>query len=309
MQIFVTGGTGLIGKRLLPKLVEEGHRVTLLTRDPSRHPAQSNVEPVQGDPAQAGPWLDRVLECDAVVHLAGEPAFAHRWSCRVKRRILDSRVLGTRLVSQQLAKSPRTASGERRVLLSASGIGYYGARLDDEENDETSPPGDDFLARVCVDWEAAAAPAREAGCRVAHLRIGVVLDPTGGALQSMARPFKWFVGGVIASGKQWVSWIHADDMVRLILFSIQDARVEGPINGVAPEPVKSWGFAKTLGKVLSRPCWFPTPGFVIRLVVGQAAQAVTRGQRVRPRKAESLGFQFHHVDLEEALRDLYGRPA
>jgi uncharacterized protein (TIGR01777 family) len=302
MKLFVTGGTGLIGKKLLPRLVEEGHRVMLLTRDPSKFPAQNQVEPIQGDAAIAGPWLERLDEAEAVIHLAGEPIFGRRWSRRFKQLLRDSRVNSTKLIAERLARSPKP-------LLCGSAVGIYGHDVRDDEFDENSPAGNDFLAEVCKEWEAAAQPAVIAGCRTVWLRTGIVLDPAGGALKTMARPFKWFVGGVIASGKQWMSWIHSNDMVNLILFALNDSKVTGPLNCVSPEPVKNWGFCKTLARVLSRPCWFPTPGFMLRIVVGQAAQIVTRGQRVSSRKAEQLGYRFQFSDLETALRDLYQRPA
>ena len=307
MQIFLTGGTGLVGTKLVPRLIEAGHQVLLLTRDAKKVPPRSGLEVVEGDPTQTGPWLHRLAECDAVIHLAGEPVFGRRWSRRFKERIRESRVVSTQLVSQELAQHPLRKDGSPKIFLCASAIGFYGMRLNDEESDETSPPGKDFLAEVSVEWEKACQPARDAKCRVVNIRVGVVLDASGGALPKMVRPFKWFLGGVLASGKQWISWIHYQDMVGLIEFALNNSHVEGPINATSPEPIKNWGFSKTLGKVLSRPCWFPTPGFILRIVVGPGAEIVTQGQRVLPRKAEQLGYHFHFTDLEAALRDVLNR--
>ena len=307
MRVLITGGTGLVGGRLLPRLLERGDEVLVVTR------AEKPVMPVgctsvAGDVAYPGPWLDRIEQCDAVVHLAGENVFARRWRKRYKQRILDSRVASTRLIAEALAKQPHRTDGSPKTLVSASAVGYYGPH-DREELDEESPPGSDFLAGVCVQWEKAADPARIAGARVCHLRVGMVLDDCGGGLPKLVRPFKWFLGGPIGSGEQWISWIHVADMVGLILLALDRHDATGPINATAPEPLTNWGFCKMLGTVLRRPCWLRLPAFAVRFLLGQVAVVVTEGQRVIPRRALSLGYSYQYPDLEPALRDLLKRPA
>jgi uncharacterized protein (TIGR01777 family) len=307
MRVLVTGGTGLVGHRLLPRLLERGDQVLALSR--REHPEfPAGCTPLQGDPAVSGPWLDELTRCDAVVHLAGENVFARRWRKRFRRQLYDSRIDSTKLIAAELAKCPRRTDGSTKALVSASAVGYYGPR-GREELDETSPPGDDFLARVCIDWEAATRAAAEAGVRVCNVRVGMVLDGEGGALRKLVRPFRWFLGGPVASGQQWISWIHVQDLVGLILKALDDPNAAGPINGTAPEPITNWGFCQTLGKVLRRPCWLPVPGFAIRILLGQVASVVTSGQRVLPAKAARTGYEFRFPDLEPALRDLLNRPA
>jgi uncharacterized protein (TIGR01777 family) len=242
------------------------------------------------------------------VHLAGENVFARRWRSRFKQRIRDSRVNSTCLIAESLAKQPRRSDGSPKALVSASAVGFYGFH-DREELDEDSPPGSDFLAEVCVEWEKAAQSARDAGVRVCHLRIGMVLDDRGGGLPKLVRPFQWFMGGPVGSGDQWISWIHVADLVGLILFALDRSETTGPINATAPEPLTNWGFCKMLGTVLRRPCWLRVPALAVRLLLGQVAAVVSRGQRVIPRRALSLGYSYQYPDLEPALRDLLKRPA
>src|SRR5262245_54319804 len=309
MRVFVTGATGLIGRRLVSALRQRGDAIVVLSRSPDAASSlPAGCEVVTGDPSVRGHWLDHLRGCDAVVHLAGEPIMARRWRKSFKQRLRDSRVLSTRLIAETLALHPRRADGTARVLACASGINYYGSRHGDEELDEDSPPGSDFLAGLCVEWEQASQPARDAGLRVAHLRTGLVLDPEGGALPKLMRPFRWFVGGPVASGRQWISWIHRDDEIGLILFILDNAQVVGPINGAAPEPVKNWGFCKSLARALRRPCWLPVPRFALRVLLGEAATLVADGLRVLPRRALQLGYQFRFPQLDGALRDLLSRP-
>ena len=302
MRVLVTGGTGLVGRRLLPRLRERGHDVLVLSRR-TAPPLPDGCTLVTGDPAVAGPWLDRLPSCDAIVHLAGENVFAHRWRKRFKQLLYSSRIDSTKLIAETLAQQPLRADGSPKILVSASAVGYYGPR-DREELDEESPPGSDFLATICIDWEKAALPASAAGVRVAHLRIGMVLDNKGGGLKKLLTPFRWFVGGPVASGKQWISWIHVTDLVGLILFALDRPDASGPFNATAPEPLTNWGFCKTLGKVLHRPSWLNVPGFAVRILLGPAATVVNHGQRVLPQRAEKLGFSFAFPELELALRDL-----
>ena len=307
MRVLVTGGTGLVGRRLVSKLLERGDEVNVLTRQ--EHP---NLPPtcrvLAGDPAVSGDWLEKLPQFDSVIHLAGENVFAHRWSKRFKKRLYDSRVDSTKLIAEKLAKDPLRSDGAPKVLVSASAIGYYGPHAN-EELDEDSPPGRDFLAQICVDWEKANQPAKDAGVRVSNIRIAMVLDENGGALTKMIGPFRWYVGGPVGNGKQWISWIHIADLVDLILLANDRSDVSGPINGAAPEPLTNWGFSKALAKVLNRPCWLPVPAFMVRLLIGEAASVVVRGQRVLPRRALKFGYEFRYPDLELALRDLLKRPA
>ena len=248
MTIFVTGATGLVGSHLVRALAARGDRVLALSRkavDPGRFGPQ--VEGVVGDPAADGPWLARLKECDAVVHLAGEPIAARRWTDAFLKVVRESRVRSTALIAAALAGRPRRGDGSPKAWISASAVGYYGPR-GDEVLLEGAAAGGDELARVCLAWERAADPAAAAGVRVAHPRIGHVLDAHQGVLPRMARPFKLFAGGPIASGKQWMSWVHIADIVGLVLFALDTPEVAGPFNATAPEPVRNREFARTLAR-------------------------------------------------------------
>jgi uncharacterized protein (TIGR01777 family) len=303
MRVFVMGGTGLVGTRLLRQLRQRQDDIVLLTRRPDvgREKLGGAGSVVEGDPTTAGPWTERLADCDGVINLVGEGVFSHRWNEEFKKLLYDSRVKSTDHVSQVLAKQPRTAAGAAKVLVNASAIGYYGPH-GDEELTEDSLPGDDLLARMCVDWEKAARAAEPAGVRVAVIRIGVVLDPEGGALKQMLRPFKMFMGGPVGSGRQWVSWIHHADLVGLLLLALDNPEAKGPINGTAPNPVTNKGFAQALGRALGRPSFFPTPRFMLRLALGEVAGLVTTGQRVLPRMAQKLGYTFQFPEIDAALR-------
>jgi hypothetical protein len=246
--------------------------------------------------------MDTLAECDAVVNLAGENVFARRWTDQVKTLLRDSRVKSTENVVQSLANSPRTAAGNPKVLVNASAIGYYGPHQD-EELTEDSPPGDDTLARVCIDWEQAA-QAVPSEVRVAVVRIGVVLDKSGGALAQMLTPFRMFVGGPVGSGKQWISWIHHEDLVGILLLALDNPKASGPINGTAPNPVTNQSFTQALGRALHRPSFLPTPAFALQLLLGEVAHLVTTGQRVLPRRALQLGYSFKFPDVDLALKDV-----
>jgi uncharacterized protein (TIGR01777 family) len=305
MQVFVTGGTGLIGTRLINHLVKRGDDVVNLTRRPAaaRERLGSGCTIVEGDPMQAGPWMDAVASCDAVINLAGENVFARRWSTAFKELLHASRIQGTRNVAQAIARSPKAADGRPKVLVNASAVGYYGPR-GDEELDEDSPAGEDFLAHACVEWEKEARATEASGVRVARVRVGVVLDREGGALAQMLTPFKLGVGGPVGSGKHWMSWIHHADMGGILLMALDNPSASGPINGTAPNPVSNKEFSKVLGRVLHRPAFLPTPRFALRLMLGEVAQLVTTGQRVLPRRALQLGYSFRFPSLDAALADI-----
>jgi len=307
MLVFVTGGTGLIGTHLVKRLRERNDQVVVLSRRPqaARERLGADCEIVEGDAMRAGPWMDAIDNCDAVINLAGEGIFSRRWNDEFKTVLRESRVLATEHVVNALTRKPNAPSGGRKLLVNASAIGYYGP-LGDEEVTEEQPPGDDTLARLCVDWEKAAASAERQGIRVVRVRIGVVLDKAGGALAQMATPFKMFVGGPVGSGKQWVSWIHHADMIGILLLALDDARAAGPINAVAANPLTNKEFSKALGRALHRPSFMPTPAFGLRLALGGVAEVVTTGQRVLPKQALALGYQFRFPTLDAALADLFG---
>jgi uncharacterized protein len=301
MNVTLTGATGLIGTAIVHALQARGDTVTVLSRDPDRARSALGAVDAQAwrpldEPAPAAALSGR----DAVVHLAGE-SVAQRWTDESRRAIHDSREIGTRnLVAGLAAAEPRP-----RVLVSASGVNYYGPR-GDERLTEDAGPGDDFLARVCIAWEREAGAARELGLRVAMLRTAVVLDPHGGALSKMLPFFRLGVGGPVAGGRQYLPWIHAEDIVGLYLAALDDPSWDGPINACAPDPATNHDFSRALGRALRRPAFAPVPGFAVRLLYGDMAEIVTEGQRTVPMRALEHGYAFRHTDLEEALRDAVG---
>lgn len=300
MKIAVSGASGLIGSSLSKRLRDDGHEVIPLVR----HALRAGERAIAWDP-EAG-RLDRAeLEgCDVVVHLAGENVFG-RWTEEKKRRIRDSRVQGTKLVSEAIAKLPHPP----RVLLAASAIGYYGNR-GDEPLTERSAPGHDFLAQVAQDWEAATEPAGRAGVRVVNMRFGVVLTPDGGAMAKLLPPFRLGLGGPVGDGKQYLSWIARDDAIAAIVHVLGSDSLKGPVNVTGPEPVTNREFARTLGRVLGRPAIVPVPAFALRLAFGtDGAEMLLSGQRVLPERLLASGFRFHHGDLERALRLLLAASA
>jgi uncharacterized protein len=306
-RVTVTGATGLIGPRLIGALQAGGAQVSVLSRDgvrAQRQLAAAGLQPVEafdwelmGEPAPAQALEGR----DAVVHLAGEN-IAQRWSEQAKRAIRDSRIAGTR----NLLAGLRQVATRPATLVSSSGVGYYGAH-GEEPLDEDAPPGEDFLARVCVDWEQQAGEASALGMRVVLVRTGVVLDRAGGALEKMLPPFRLGVGGPVAGGRQYISWIHLDDLVGMMVAAIADDRWSGPINASAPEPVRNRDFSRALGRALKRPAVLPVPGAALGLLYGEMAEIVTEGARVVPAKALVLGYEFAHRDLAEALASALGR--
>jgi uncharacterized protein (TIGR01777 family) len=310
MRLFLMGGTGLVGSRLVRRLLDRKDDVVLLTRRPevARQKWGEALKVVAGDPMQAGDWAGAVDDCDAVVNLVGEGVFNRRWRAWFKQLLYDSRIKSTANVVEALAKSPRTPAGRPKTLVNASAIGYYGPH-GDEELTEDSPPGDDFLATLCVDWEKAARAAEAHGVRTVVVRVGVVLDRAGGALKQMLTPFKCFVGGPVGSGRQYVSWIHHEDLVGLILLTLDNAEASGPMNGTAPEPVSNKRFSKALGRALGRPSFLPTPKLALRVMLGPVATLVTTGQHVLPKRALGLGYAFKFPEIEAAMRDAVAGPA
>ena len=297
MHVMLTGSTGLIGSALTPFLRAGGHQVRRLRREPSVDPDTTHWSPTDGTLADGA--LDGI---EAVVHLAGESIASVRWTTARKARIRDSRVDGTRRLCEALAglESPP------KVLVAASALGYYGDR-GNELLDESALPGTGFLPELCQAWEAAAAPARERGIRVVHLRTGIVLSPLGGALGQMLLPFRLGLGGVVGSGDQFMSWISPDDMLAITLRALADEQISGPVNAVAPHPVTNREFTKTLGKVLRRPTIVPMPAFAARLALGEMADALLLSStRVAPAVLRAAGFEFAHPNLEDALRHVMG---
>ncbi len=297
MRVTVTGATGLIGPRLVRALEERGDEVTVLSRRPGQAFQRLGVTAVGWDPIAGAAPESALAGRDAVVHLAGENV-AQRWTRSARRRILDSRVTGTaNLISGIAAAEPRP-----RTLVCSSAVGYYGPH-GDQPLAESDPPGDDFLANVTVAWERAAEAARELGVRVVKLRTGVVLDPAGGALAKMLPAFRAGIGGPVAGGQQYVSWIHVDDLVGMALAALDDERWQGSVNATAPQPVTNRELARALGRTLRRPALAPVPALALRLLYGQMAQIVTTGQRAMPTVATRLGYRFQHPQLDEALAD------
>jgi len=301
MRILVTGSSGLIGSALVPFLTAGGHRVIRLIRSQSQTPTMG--ESWGWDPERGTILPTGQEEPDAVVHLAGENIAGARWTQRQKALIRDSRVKGTRALSDLIGRR----SPPPKVLVCASAVGYYGDR-GDESLTEESASGSGFLPDVCREWEAACQPAAEKGIRVVNLRIGVVLSPAGGALARMLTPFKLGAGGVIGGGRQYMSWIALDDVVSAIHFALTHEILRGPVNGVAPNPVTNRSFTQTLGRALSRPILFPMPAFAARLALGEMADALLlAGARVLPARLLESGFVFRYPDLEGALRHLLGK--
>jgi uncharacterized protein (TIGR01777 family) len=297
MKVLISGATGLIGSALIPELESGGHQITRLTRSPG------SGSDVGWNPDAGEIDTSRLEGHDAVVHLAGENIGEGRWTPEKKRRILESRAKGTRLLAETIASLPEPP----RVMVSASAVGYYGDR-GNELLREDSGPGSDFLAEVCKAWEAAADPAREAGVRVVHPRNGIVLSTQGGALARTLPIFKLGGGGRIGSGRQWWSWVAMADVVGAISHSLTDDSVEGPVNVGSPNPLTNAEYTRVLGKVLNRPTIFPLPAPAARLMLGEVADALLlASQRMEPAKLKETGYEFRYPELDGALRHLLGR--
>jgi uncharacterized protein len=301
MRLFITGGSGLVGRRLAVAAVEAGHEVLVLSRSAARAAARlpAAVRVVEGESMQAGAWQQQAAACDAIVNLAGEGLFARRWNAAFKSALLRSRVETTRRVVEAMA----TEGSRARVLVSASAVGYYG-HSEGVTFRESSPNGTGFLAELCAVWEGEANAAAACGARVVIPRIGVVLDAADGALAQMLPLYRMFVGGPLGSGRQYMSWIHIADLVGLILHALDTPGLSGPVNATAPHPVCNREFSRTLGRILGRPSFLKTPGFAIKWALGEVADAFLAGQRVLPEKAEASGYRFRFACLEDALRDL-----
>ena len=296
MNILITGSSGLIGSALNESLTSNGHKVFCMRR------TQSKDEPFSWQPSENIIKIDQTIDLDAVIHLAGASIAGGRWNKQRKKIILESREIGTRLLSESLAK----LENKPKVLISCSAIGYYG-NSGEQIVDESSNPGSGFLADVCQKWENATKPASKSGIRTANIRIGIVLSPLGGALQKMLFPFKMGLGGIIGHGQQYMSWISINDITKSIQFIIEDNSIAGPVNLVSKNPATNQAFTKTLGSVLNRPTLFPLPAFVARLIFGEMADALLLSStRVIPKKLEEAGYKFIDEDLQVTLKSLLG---
>ena len=309
MRVTLTGATGLIGAPLIATLRARNAEVTVLSRDPERARvglgefARGSLHTLRWDPLREPAPAEGLQGRDAVVNLAGE-AVAQRWSAAAKREIHASRVVGTR----NLVAGLRDCDPRPRALVSASAVGYYGPH-GEEPLDEEAPPGHDFLAAVCAAWELQAANAGALGMRVVQVRTGVVLAAGGGALAKMLTPFRLGLGGPVAGGRQYVSWIHLEDHVALLLAALEDERFSGPVNATAPEPVTNAEFSRALAQTLHRPAVVAVPALALRAIYGEMAQVLTNGVRALPAKALMLGFQFRYAHVREALEAALARGA
>ena len=299
MKILVTGSTGLVGSALIPALEAKGRQIARLVR---KAPKNKETE-IFWDPEKGALNAEELEGIDAAVHLAGENLAEGRWDEEKKRRIRESRVKGTRLLSEALAKLKR----KPQVLVSASAVGFYGNR-GDEILSEQSASGSDFVAEVCREWELATQPAAQAGVRVVNLRFGVIFSAKGGALKKMLLPFKLGVGGKLGNGRQYMSWITLDDAVGVIEFALENEKLRGPVNAVAPDGVTNKEFTKALGSALSRLTIFPVPAFMVRLAFGEMAdETLLTSQRVEPVRLKEEGYVFKYPELKTALKHVLGK--
>lgn len=299
MKIMMTGGTGFVGTQLTSRLVQEGNEVTILTRSgKGAEKVTPGISYLKGDPTQRGPWQEAVQSHDAVINLAGASIFA-KWTEEYKKAIRESRVSTTRNIVEGIPSHPP----KQFTLFSTSAVGYYGF-CGDEELTEESPHGEDFLARMAVEWEGEAAKAQGKGARVVITRFGIVLGEKGGALGQMIPLFKKYIGGPIGSGKQWFSWVHIKDLAEAFAFLMKHPEISGPVNFCAPNPVRNKDLAKALGRVLHRPSFMPAPGFLIKLVLGEFGSVILEGQRVIPKRLLDRGFAFQYADIDKALQSI-----
>ncbi len=301
-KILITGSTGLIGSALLKYLLEQDHFITIFTRSPenAKDHKGEKLEFIKWEPSERGDWEIHLNGKDAVIHLAGAPIFGKRWSESYKHEIFRSRQIGTRGLVNAISKS----ENKPKVFISASGVGYYGTSETKIFSEEDKSPGNDFLSKVCIAWEEEAAKVEEFGVRRVSVRTGIVLDKNDGALAQMLTPFKFFAGGAVGSGKQWMSWIHIDDIIRIYDFALKNSHISGALNAVAPNPVTMQQLTDEIGKVLGKPSWLKVPEAAVKIAFGEAAEAITTGQKVIPEKLQNLNYEFMFPEIESALRNL-----
>lgn len=295
MNFLITGGTGFVGQRLTNKLIENNHHVYVLTRNPKKHPNNSQVTYISFDYK-----VSRFPKIHGVINLAGESIFG-KWTEQKKEDILNSRLKVTEKVIQLISKMDSMPD----VFVNASAVGFYGMSNSVIFTEDTKTPAKDFLADVVSKWEDAALDAEDFGIRTVRTRFGIILDGNNGALSMMDKPFKGFIGGMIGNGEQWMSWVHIDDVVDLIYYAITKDYVKGPINVTAPNPVRNKDFTQVLGRVLNRPTLFTVPKTIINLAFGEMGQLITRGQYVLPKKAIEFGYNFKYSQLNDALKSIY----
>jgi uncharacterized protein len=299
MKLVIAGASGFIGSMLVQRLRQRGDELLLLSRKPRSAAAAPNTKWFTWKPGESGGWEDSIDGADGIVNLAGEGIAEKRWTEQQKEIIRSSRIDSTRALVHAIAQ----AKAKPKFLINGSAVGYYGAR-GDEMLTEESLPGKDYLARVCVAWEEEASKAQHLGVRVALVRTGIVLAKGKGALAKMVTPFKFFVGGPLGSGKQWMPWIHIEDEIGLILFLIENANAQGSFNATAPNPVTMEEFSNALGKVLNRPSWASVPASALTLLLGEMADMILAGQKALPKAAQKLGYNFKHPMITEALESL-----
>ena len=298
MKIFMTGGTGFVGTYLAKRLISEGHAVTILTQALSGTELKwSGLSYLTGNPTTKGKWQEAVRDHNAIINLAGASIFS-RWTPEQKRILLSSRIETTRNLVAALPDSAKHIT-----FFSTSAVGYYGFH-EDEELIESSPFGEDFLAKLAHDWEQEALRAQDKGARVIITRFGIVLGKNGGALGQMIPLFKYFLGGPLGSGRQWFSWVHMHDLAEAFIFLLNHKDISGPVNLCSPNPLRNKDLGNAIGKVLHRPSLIPSPGFMIRLILGEFGDVLLKGQRVIPQRLLEAGFKFRYPDIEEALKDI-----
>lgn len=300
MKIFMTGGTGFIGRQLSRKLMGEGHTITILSRSvPKNERLVQGIDYVNGDPTREGAWQDSVATHDAVINLAGASIFT-RWTRSARKRIRDSRILTTK----NLVDALRDPQKKDILFLSASAVGYYGFNEVDDLS-EKAPPGEGYLAALSQEWEATALQAEKPGVRVALMRFGIVLGREGGALNMMRPLYKWHLASPLGKGRQWFSWIHVEDLVRIFLFVLERKDTSGPVNCVSPAPVQNKVFTKTMAQVMGRRVFLPAaPSFALRIVLGEFSSVLIEGQKALPKRLIFWGFAFQFTEIRMALEDL-----
>ncbi len=306
MRVVIAGGSGFLGRRLTDALVGRGDAVTILTRSPREPGPADRVREAgwRADGTADASLVATIGSADVIVNLAGAGIADKRWTAARKRLLRESRIRST----ESLVKAVETAQARPRIFIQGSAVGYYGATTSDRMLDESAPAGDDFLGRLCVEWETAARDVAAAGCRLVYLRTGIALATEAGALPLMRLPFLFFVGGPVASGRQYFPWIHVDDWTAMVLWTIDTGAVSGPINATAPRPLTNAEFSRALGRALGRPSWLPVPAFALRILVGEFAdEGLVKGQRVVPARARQLGFRFEYEDAGAALSSIYAR--
>jgi hypothetical protein len=301
MKILITGGTGFVGTQLTSRLIRDGYQVTILTRSLKGAKGSSpGISYLEGDPTKKGPWQEAIKNHDAVINLAGASIFS-KWTEEHKKAIRESRVSTT----QNIVEGIPSDQSKKMTLFSTSAVGYYGF-CGDEELVEDSPPGNDFLARIALEWEGEALKAREKGARVVITRFGIVMGEKGGALSQMIPLFKKYIGGPIGSGKQWFSWVHIKDLAEAFVFLLKHPEISGPVNVCSPNPVRNKDLAKALGRALHRPSFIPAPAFMVKLALGEFGSVILEGQKVIPRKLLENAFVFQYPDIETALQGIVG---